>query len=428
MAKLQYLDQTGLIELIAQIKAADAVVKNFAGDLTGKTNAEGVADTSVQAYLEDEIAKAQPAATFDGKAASVTIEDNGNFITATDVESALAELAQSIATLNGNADTAGSVAKALNDAIGDMTGYANVKAYVDALVVAVKKIISNEQGTLTDLTTTDKSNLVAAINEVAGNVAAVDYSGKADKVASATSGNFAGLDAEGNLTDSGKKASDFDEVGAAAAVSGYGEGETAKTVKEVATEVATLVGDDASKSVRTIANEELAKQLIAEDAAESLNTLQEIAAWIQQHPKDAAEMNTNITNLQTQVGKEADGEAVATGLVKDIRDLQAAIGDGGSVADAITNAINELDATVTNVPVDGEAPEVAVSITETDGKLTAVTATIKAETFDAYGAAAAIQGETTKTVKDLEDIVGEGYEAIPTADVTSLWDSTNAKA
>ena len=37
----------------------------------------------------------------------------------------------------------------------------------------------------------------------------VDMSGKADKVASATSGNFAGLDANGNLTDSGSKASDF---------------------------------------------------------------------------------------------------------------------------------------------------------------------------------------------------------------------------
>ena len=33
--------------------------------------------------------------------------------------------------------------------------------------------------------------------------------GKADKVSGATSGNFAGLDANGNLTDSGKKASDF---------------------------------------------------------------------------------------------------------------------------------------------------------------------------------------------------------------------------
>jgi len=36
-----------------------------------------------------------------------------------------------------------------------------------------------------------------------------DISGKADKVTSATNGNFAGLDANGNLTDSGKKASDF---------------------------------------------------------------------------------------------------------------------------------------------------------------------------------------------------------------------------
>ena len=37
----------------------------------------------------------------------------------------------------------------------------------------------------------------------------VDLSGKADKVASATAGNFAGLDANGNLTDSGKNASNF---------------------------------------------------------------------------------------------------------------------------------------------------------------------------------------------------------------------------
>ena len=421
MAKVQYLDQTGLVELIAQIKAADKAVKEYAGTLPAEATQTNVLDY-VLAQIE--------ASEFSGKAADVAIADAGNLITATDVEGALAEIAGNVATISGTGE--GSFDKAIKDAIGELkvgeTSYATVKAYVDALNAAVLKIIHGETGSLEDLNTTDKSNLVAAINEVAGNVAAVDYSGKADKVASATEGNFAGLDAEGNLTDSGKKASDFDEAGAAAAVSGYGEGETAKTVKEVATEVATLVGDDASKSVRTIANEELAKQLIAENAAESLNTLQEIAAWIQQHPKDAAEMNTNITNLQTQVGKEADGEVAATGLVKDIRDLQAAIGDGGSVADAITNAINELDATVTNVPVDGEAPEVAVSITETDGKLTAVTATIKAETFDAYGAAAAVQGETTKTIKDLEDIVGEGYEAIPTADVTSLWGSTNAKA
>ena len=40
-----------------------------------------------------------------------------------------------------------------------------------------------------------------------------DISGKADKVASATSGHFAGLDANGNLTDSGFSSSDFQAAG-----------------------------------------------------------------------------------------------------------------------------------------------------------------------------------------------------------------------
>jgi hypothetical protein len=40
-------------------------------------------------------------------------------------------------------------------------------------------------------------------------VAHQNIGGKADKVSGATEGNFAGLDANGNLVDSGKKASDF---------------------------------------------------------------------------------------------------------------------------------------------------------------------------------------------------------------------------
>ena len=44
-------------------------------------------------------------------------------------------------------------------------------------------------------------------------IAHQDISGKADKVSSATAGNFAGLDANGNLVDSGKKASDFQAAG-----------------------------------------------------------------------------------------------------------------------------------------------------------------------------------------------------------------------
>ena len=64
--------------------------------------------------------------------------------------------------------------------------------------------------------------------------------------------------------------------------------------------VTTLIGSDASKSVRAIANEELAAQLIAANADASLDTLEEIAAWIQSHPDDASAMNAAITALQTK--------------------------------------------------------------------------------------------------------------------------------
>ena len=74
------------------------------------------------------------------------------------------------------------------------------------------------------------------------------------------------------------------------------------TIGTVNGKVTTLIGSDAAKSVRTIANEELAAQLIPSTAKVALDTLQEIAAWIQSHPDDASAMNTAITNLQTLVG------------------------------------------------------------------------------------------------------------------------------
>lgn len=85
--------------------------------------------------------------------------------------------------------------------------------------------------------------------------------------------------------------------------------------------VTTLIGSDADKSVRKIANEELAAQLIPDNAAESLNTLQEIAAWIQDHPDDASAMNSAIEVLQakTKLGEytpEGQSDAVEYATVK----------------------------------------------------------------------------------------------------------------
>lgn len=79
---------------------------------------------------------------------------------------------------------------------------------------------------------------------------------------------------------------------------------------------------DAGKSVRTIANEELAAQLIGENADEALDTLKEIADWIQQHPEDAAAMNTaieknatDITNITKENGTIDTKVAAAEGRV-----------------------------------------------------------------------------------------------------------------
>lgn len=87
----------------------------------------------------------------------------------------------------------------------------------------------------------------------------------------------------------------------------------------------TLIGSDASKSVRTIANEELAAQLIPENAKDSLNTLQEIAAWIQDHPDDASAMNTAIEALQTKVG-DTSVSAQITAAINELKngDIKAA--------------------------------------------------------------------------------------------------------
>lgn len=93
--------------------------------------------------------------------------------------------------------------------------------------------------------------------------------------------------------------------------------------------VTTLIGSDADKSVRTIANEELAAQLIPENAAASLDTLQEIAAWIQAHPGDASAMNAAITALQDKVG-DTDVAAQITNAINDLKN-----GDIKSATDRI---------------------------------------------------------------------------------------------
>ena len=83
--------------------------------------------------------------------------------------------------------------------------------------------------------------------------------------------------------------------------------------KAAKADVDTLIGSDTGKSVRTIANEELAAQLIPESAQESLDTLAEIAAWIQEHPDDAA---TKLNGIVAGIGGEEDDYATVIAAIE----------------------------------------------------------------------------------------------------------------
>lgn len=138
--------------------------------------------------------------------------------------------------------------------------------------------------------------------------------------------------------------------------------------------VETLVGEDANKSVRTIANEELAKQLIPADAAEALNELQEIAAWIQAHPGDASAMNAAILALQNQVKGIDAGEGT---VKKYIDDAIAAlnVGQYALAADltALAGRVSTLEGEMAQAQTDIEANAKAVS--DLDGSLAAIAKT-----------------------------------------------------
>lgn len=119
--------------------------------------------------------------------------------------------------------------------------------------------------------------------------------------------------------------------------------------KAAKTDVDTLIGSDTGKSVRAIANEELAAQLIPEGAQESLNTLTEIAQWIQSHPDDAAAMNAAIAKLNEIVagigGEEDDYATVMAAIEGKI----AAAMEGIEVAtdEEVTTMLDEVFGAIT---------------------------------------------------------------------------------
>lgn len=320
----KYADELAMRELVKQVKAEDTktleAAKAYSNNLADNYDQAGAAATAEQnakAYTDTEIGKVK-----------TTVKTNTDAITAIN-DDTTGILAKAKADAKEKADAVDAKVTALDKKVGVLPTGVDVKAktvieYVDEKVAKVN---------------TDASALAGRVTQAEKDIDAIeeDYLKASDK-----------KELEGKIgTVDGK-------------------------VDAVSDKVTTLIGEDASKSVRAIANEELTKQLIPEDAKDSLNTLQEIAAWIQSHPDDASAMNTAIQNLKTLVGtipaevkdaktivayiqklvsaEETRAKGVENGLDTRLQAVETQLGSGdGSVADKIAKAKQEaIDAAATD--------------------------------------------------------------------------------
>lgn len=370
-----------------------------------KTNKEAIAKLNGSNTTEGSVAKAVKDASDEikgtigtvttGKTVVEMIEEAKTAATYDDtkIKSDIAKNTQGVADnkaaidkLNGTG--AGSVAKAVSDAKTELEG--KIKANTDAIGVlngedtvdgSVKKQIKDAVKTASDGLQSQVAANKEVLDKLNGEVSVV-----------------------GSVKEQVKTASDALDKKIAANADAIQAHKDAVDAK-----VTTLIGDDANKSVRTIANEELAAQLIPANAKESLDTLQEIAAWIQKHPDDATAMNNAITALETLVGTIPEGATASdiVGYIKELVDAEKtrATGVEGGLETRLAAAEKKLG--------DG------------DGSVSSLIATAKQEAIDAAAADATTKANTAESnanthadtkVKELAD----GQVATNKADIADV--------
>lgn len=304
----------------------------------------------------------------------------GNYDAAGTAETKVHELAngqvknntEAIAILNGGANTDGSVAKAVADA---KTGLETKISAADAKAVAAQIAADNAKNAADAV-----DAKIGAVPEGSTVIAEIQ------KVKDAACND---TEVRGLIKTNADNITNLS--GRADAVEG---------------KVSTLVGEDAGKSARAIANEELTKQLIPEGAKESLDTLQEIAAWIQNHPDDASAMNAAIAALKTKVGDIPEG-ATSTTVVAYIKELVDA---------------EKVRATGAESGLDTRVNAVEAKLGDGEGSVSKqIEAAVKVETDARVAADSALDGKIT-TAKAAADKAQGDVNALKTskADQTAL--------
>lgn len=113
-------------------------------------------------------------------------------------------------------------------------------------------------------------------------------------------------------------------------------------------------------------------------------------------------MESNNSTAHSNMQQEIDANEAAIALLNG-KDDQL-----GSVANSIKVAIDALDVTKTQA---AGADGLALKIVEENGVITEISGSIAANTYDAYNAAANVQGATTKTVAEVEALANAAQAA-----------------
>lgn len=162
----------------------------------------------------------------------------------------------------------------------------------------------------------------------------------------------------------------------------------------VSGKVVTLIGNDSGKSVREIANDELAAQLIPEHAKDSLDTLQEIAAWIQSHPDDASAMNARIKKLAEVTFGDFTTSAGTVTNTAGLSGVVATLKSGlATETTNRTNADTEIKNTIGTGFSTATTGTVAAKVNALDGRIT----TLEGLTGKTNSAAQGVSGKTNTT-------------------------------
>lgn len=341
LAKLTKYDELLKAKMAADDAAALQSAKDYADSLASNYEVAGAAATA----QANAIAAAKTETTTQVNAlANGTVKVNADAIAAIKDDANIDSFADVVAALAGKQDTGDYATKT------EAQGYANAKdaaiaeakaagdaaqATANANAQAIEAINHAETGVLAQaksFATTEDAKVQANVDALAGKVGTVPE----------------GSTVMGIITNIQENA--YDDTALVERIDGI-EGE-----------VDTLIGTDVNKSVRTIANEELAKQLIAEGAQESLDTLAEIAAWIQEHPGDAAAMNEAIVALQNKV--DTGDKNVSAYVTDAINALK--IGDYAKAADltALADRVGALETASATHALKTEVQAVSDALTE----------------------------------------------------------------